>query len=82
MCLLILTPFLRRKMNTIKRREAKLLVFLKNIKPCCSSAAEPAFSCSLVGLKNEYIPSFTISFKSDNIFKEQNSCRGCRRWGG
>lgn len=44
--------------------------------PCCSSAAEPAFSWSLLGLKNECILSFTISLKSDNIFEEQNSCTG------
>lgn len=40
------------------------------------SAAEPVFSCSLVGLKTECILSFTISLKSDNIFEEQNSCCG------
>ena len=50
--------------------------------PCCFSAAEPPFSCSLVGQKNECILSFTISLKSDNVFEEQNSCSGgCVCWG-
>lgn len=48
--------------------------------PCCTPAAEPAFSCSLAGLQNECILSFTTSFKSDNIFGEQN--RGSRGKGG
>ena len=48
----------------------------------CFSAAEPPFSCSLVGQKNECILSFTISLKSDNVFEEQNSCSGgCVCWG-
>lgn len=38
--------------------------------------SRPAFSCSLVGLEDECIPSFPISLKSDNIVEEQNSCRG------
>lgn len=48
-----------------------------NITPCPPSASEPAFSRSLIGLKNEYILSFTIGLQSDNTFEEQKKLQ----WG-
>lgn len=72
MCLLILTPFLRRKMNTIKGRVAEPVAFWKTTL-CCSEPRQQQnhFSCSLVGLgeKKDCVLSYTISLKSDNVFK-------------
>lgn len=43
MCLLILTPFLRSKVKTIKKKDKSGGVLKTNIMPCCSSALELAF---------------------------------------
>lgn len=92
MCLLILTPFLRRKMNTIKGRVAEPVAFWKTTL-CCSEPRQQQnhFSCSLVGLgekKKDCVLSYTISLKSDNVFKGEKkaSCNTKRRgrvdWSG
>ena len=63
MCLLILTPFPRRKMSTIKRKKAKLVVFWKT--PLCHVVSQqqnllfPA--ASLGGKMNVFFPSPSVS---------------------
>lgn len=77
MCLLILTPFLRRKMNTIKGRVAEPVAFFWKTTLCCSEPRQQQnhFSCSLAGLgeKKDCVLSYTISLKSDNVFKGRKS---------
>lgn len=73
MCLLILTPFLRRKMNTIKGRVAEPVAFFEKqhyavLNPGNNRITFPAALLGW-GEKKDCVLSYTISLKSDNVFK-------------